>query len=778
MTYRVLITLLLMFSMTGSSLAQQPAPATSQSPPLQSPQQSPASQSQTTAPQQTAPGDDDVVRITANLVQIDAVVTDKKGKQITNLSDQDFEILEDGHAQKITNLSYVTLKPPTGEPQPAAVAGIKGTGAKNNSAPPVHLRPEQVHRTIALVVDDLGLSFQSMVYVRKALKKFVDEQMQPGDMAAIIRTRAGTGALQQFTGDKRQLNAAIERIRWDPSGTGLLGAFAPIDLDPLTKLNVRAAATIPGAAPSFGEANQTEQFRKDVFSVGTLGALKFVVQGMRPMPGRKSVILMSDGISIFRSLNRQSPGAEGEQGSSGNERQSRDQQSASGILDALQRLTDFANRASVVIYTMDARGLQTRGLSAQDNTNDQTTAGVGSALATRNYDFLNSQDGLNYLSRQTGGFLIHDTNDLAGGIEKVLDDQNGYYLIGYRPDDSTFNANGQRSFHNLTVRVKPSGLKVRARTGFYGITDEEIRAVPRTDDQQMLEALVSPFSSADVHLRLTSLFGSDTHNQPVMRALLHIDGHDLTFTDATDGWHQLSFEVLAVTFGDSGIVADKFGRTETMRVREDAYQLAQQQGLIYTLNVPLHSGGAYQLRVAVRDLGSKRVGSASQFVEVPDLKKKQLALSGIVVAGLDPAATSAARLAPISASDPATGDKPGTLSSEREAQANPAVRRLRPGMTLNYAYSIYNAARDKHTSRAQLQTQVRLFRGTQLVYTGKVMVLDTDAPANTQPISAAGTVQLGANEKPGDYFLQVIVTDLLADQKHNTTTSWIDFEIL
>ena len=769
MKYRVLITLLLTFSMSVSSLAQQPAPTTSPSPTSQSP---------TTAPPQTAQGDDDVVRITANLVQIDAVVTDRKGKQITNLSDQDFEILEDGRAQKITNLSYVSLKPPAGEPQPLATASAKDTGTRDKGVPPVHLRPEQVHRTIALVVDDLGLSFQSMVYVRKALKKFVDEQMQPGDMAAIIRTRAGTGALQQFTGDKRQLYLAIERIRWDPSGTGLVGAFAPIDLNPLAKLSVRAAASIPGSVPSFGESDRTEQFRKDVFSVGTLGALKFVVQGMRPMPGRKSVILMSDGISIFRPLTRQSPGAEGEQGSSGNERQSRDQEAAGGILDALRRLTDFANRASVVIYTMDARGLQTMGLSAQDNTNDQTSIQVVGGLAERRYEFLNSQDGLNFLSQQTGGFLIHDTNDLAGGIEKVLDDQKGYYLIGYRPDDSTFNANGQRSFHNLTVRVKPSGLKVRARTGFYGITDEEIRAVPQSSDQQMLEALVSPFSSADVHLRLTSLFGSDTHNQPVMRALLHIDGHDLTFTDAPDGWHQLSFEVLAVTFGDSGTVADKFGRTETMRVRDDAYRQAQQQGLIYTLNVPLHSGGAYQLRVAVRDMGSKRVGAASQFVEVPDLKKGQLALSGIVVAGLDPAATSAARLSPVSASNAVTGVQAGALDSEREAQANPAVRRLHPGMTLNYAYSIYNAARDKQTNRTQLQTQVRLFRGTQLVYTGKVVYLEADQPANSKPVSAAGTVQLGANEKPGDYFLQVIVTDLLADQKHNTTTSWIDFEIL
>jgi hypothetical protein len=80
--------------------------------------------------------------------------------------------------------------------------------------PPTKLHPEDVRRTIALVIDDLGLSFRSTYDVRNALKKFVDQQMQPGDLVAIIRTSGGIGALQQFTADKRQLHAAIERVNW------------------------------------------------------------------------------------------------------------------------------------------------------------------------------------------------------------------------------------------------------------------------------------------------------------------------------------------------------------------------------------------------------------------------------------------------------------------------------------------------------------------------------------------------------------------------------------
>ncbi|MGD1157428.1 MAG: VWA domain-containing protein, partial [Terriglobia bacterium] len=120
------------------------------------------------APEQ--PSQQGVIRITVNLVQVDAVVTDSKGRQVTNLRPEDFEILEDGRPQTITNLSYITVAAPAGREAPAQPpAGPPGVP----SVPPVRLRPEQVRRTIAIVVDDLGLSFESTVYVRQALKKFV-----------------------------------------------------------------------------------------------------------------------------------------------------------------------------------------------------------------------------------------------------------------------------------------------------------------------------------------------------------------------------------------------------------------------------------------------------------------------------------------------------------------------------------------------------------------------------------------------------------------------------
>ncbi|MFL6335964.1 MAG: VWA domain-containing protein [Pyrinomonadaceae bacterium] len=726
----------------------------------------PASSQQPEDPRrQGAPDEDEVVRISTNLVQVDAVVTGGDGRQVTDLSARDFEILEDGRPQQIANFSYVSLGGPSPD-APAAPAVRKGRGFI--PPPPVRLRPERVRRTIALVIDDLSLSFESMVSVRQALKKFIDEQMQPDDLAAVVLSSAGSGALQQFTADKRRLYAAVEQLRWYPNGRGGINAFKPIDLDPLEKLQARSQ-NMPGATistnPDYSGSNaDVEDFRQDTTSVGTLGAIKYVVRGMLELPGRKSIVLVSDGLKVFDPVKRN----ENSNGSTSAGRRGRDRD-VNGMAESLRRLADLANRASVVIYTMDARGLATLGFNANDDTQDIPADGVRSRVEGRRDEYFASQDGLSYLARQTGGFFIRDTNDLAGGIRKVYDDQKGYYLIGYRPDPSTFDPNtGARQFHRLTVRLKRPGLKVRTRTGFYGVADAELRPAPRTDTQQLAAALESPFASGDLHLRLTSLFFDEPSGGPFTRNLIHIDGHDLTFTDEPDGWHKVSFDILAVTYGVVGEAVERYGRTEAMRVSEVAYRQAREYGLVYTLDVPLKKAGAYQMRIAVRDAVSNRIGSANQFIEVPDLGRKRLALSGLAVTGIPEGAAAVQT----SAASPLT-DAP-----EPDPQSSPAVRRLRPGMTLEYAYLIYNARTAASSPAPRLLTQVRLFREGRLVYAGKVYPYRIGGQKDLRRLPMTGTLQLAPDARPGEYYLQVIVTDQLAGEKQGTVTTWTDLEVL
>jgi VWFA-related protein len=683
-----------------------------------------------------------LLRVTVNLVQVDAVVTDSKGNQITNLTADDFLLLQDGKPQKITHFSYISTAAPTPAPvAPARVTPVKGAPAP----PPMKLRPDQIRRTVAMVVDDLGLSFESMAQIRSALKKFVDQQMQPGDLVAIIRTGAGMGALQQFTSDKHQLYAAIDRVKYNPMGRGGVGAFAPV------------------GGESGGGAGMNS-FRDEYFTRGTIGALNFVIAGLKEMPGRKAVVLMSDSIRLFN-----------EQGLN------------DIILEQMRQLTDAANRASVVIYGIDARGLPTLSLTAEDNPKGRknlTGPGLARIQQQRHEEYFRSQDGLNYLAQETGGLFVHDTNDIAGGMRRVLDDQRGYYLLGYTPDDATFQQlkDKKRQYHKLSVKLKKPGLSIRSRTGFFGVPDQNTKPVYRTRGEQLFAALGSPFGGGAVHLRLTALFAENPKEGSFVQSMLHIEGHDLTFSDEPDDWHKAVIDILLVTFSDSGVEMDQSSQTYTVRLRGAAYRNALEHGFTYTVNHPVKKPGAYQLRTAVRDAATEKIGSASQFIEVPDLTKGHLTLSGLMLRASRPAAPAA----PAAPADPSEQAKPApplseqaqTEETEIEALGSPAVRIFRPGRRVDYALQILNSQEDTATKRPQLETQLLLFHDGKQIYAGKPKPLDPQQSPDIKSVVTAGQLQLGSKMEPGEYAMQIVVTDKLAKEKFRTVGQSIDFEVM
>jgi VWFA-related protein len=676
------------------------------------------------------------------------VVVDKNGQPVTDLKPAEVQIFEDNRAQKITHFSYIVADK---QPETARTSKSAATDKNAPPAPPVVLRPEQVRRTIAIVVDDLGLSFESTYFVRRALKKFVDEQMQPGDLVAIIRTGGGAGALQQFTSEKQQLHAAIDHIRWYAAGRAGVTASAPIEDTPEASADLEAATA------------DLNQFREDVFAVGTLGEVGYVVKGLRELPGRKSIILISDGFRIHSS---------------------NDPTREYRAMENLRELVDQASRASVVIYTMNATGLQTLGLTAADYATGrnvmQPPSAVTQQLSNRRNTALELQEGLDYLAEETGGISVRNTNDLSGGIRRMMDDQKGYYLIGFRPDESTFDPRtGRRTFHKLSLKVTRAGkFEVRMRNGFFGVTDEEARSTPRTPQEQVVEALTSPFHTTGVRLQLTSVFVNDPKQGSFLRVLLHINANDLTFTDEPDGSHKAIFQLVAFTFGAGTAVVDQTGLTYTIRIPATTYEQTLKAGFVYYLTVPIKKPGAYQLRVAVRDEKSERVGSASQFVAVPDVGKDQLTLSSLVVAGIDPAAykNKAARRAAAAVSS--TSQQDADQADQIDPDAGPALRHFHQGLAMEFGYAIYNPKLDQATGLPRLQTQLRLFRDGHPVFIGKEEPFKLNNPTDLKRFSVSGAIFLGKDLVPGEYVFQVIVTDLLADEKHRAVAQWTDFEIV
>jgi VWFA-related protein len=689
-----------------------------------------------------------LIRIDVNLVQVDAVVTDSKGKRVTNLPATAFEILQDGKAQSITNFAYVSAgvsaKPGGGTDPAHPVAQVKLAKGEVPPPPPV-LQPAAVRRTLALMVDDLGLSGESIPAVRVAIRNFIDQQMRPGDLVAIVRTSAGMGALQQFTTDKRLLYAALDRVKYGESRVGV-SSFAPLGS------GVRGRGAYADAT--------LNNLREETFAIGSLGAMRFVVNAMKDFPGRKSVVLFTENIRlIFR-------GATDEM-----------------VAQAVQQLSDAASRASVVIHAIDPRGMQDFNITPADDTTGMSRRRMRGVPARREAEMINTQEGSFALAEATGGLFLQNTNDLAAALRKAAEDSDGYYLIGYHPDANTFeNSNGQPKFHKVDIKLKGSGLQVRSRNGFFGEAGGN-QPLEHTREAELAHALQSPFSAGSIHPRLTAVFSNQPKTGSVINALLYFNPNELKWS-SEPGSYKASIDVAAAAFDENGLALTPIDTTFNLQLNTEKYFEAMKKGMVYDIHIPVHRSGPYVVRAALRDPATEGSGSAEQYVEVPDIESGHLALSGIAFQGVAPNVAAQGKPDPARTGDPGvdlllTGScEPCVLAPEGDGTNRAARRIFQRGTMVLYAYEIMNAVVNTKagaSGRPELEVETRLFRDGAQVRDDKAML--THAGADTQRLRAEGRMTLDRSIAPGEYVLQVIVTDKLAKSKFSTVTQSMDFEI-
>jgi VWFA-related protein len=606
------------------------------------------------------------------------------------------------------------------------------------------------------VVDDLTLSIGSMVWVREALKKFVDEQMQDGDLVAIIRTGAGVGALQQFTMDKRQLTAAIERVKFNSAGSGALAFFNPVDTSltermitvdsvgartPVISLDVDPPAFVADRDAS--ERNFNE-FRENIFASGTLGALNFIVRGMRQLPGRKSVILLSDGLSL---VTRDGSG----------------RPEFSRIYAAMKHLVDFANRASVVFYTIHAPGLVVPGFGAEDDLGSLQRSDGATASSDMLTDRLNkindTQQGLRYLADETGGLAYFNQNDIGAGIRRVLNDQS-YYLVAYEPDEETFNAKASR-YNKFEVKVLRDGARARYRSGFFSYSEEKLAKPKLSVTESLIGALTSPFGENEIAVRMNAIFAADAKQNAFVRTIVNVDAKDLTFKKGPDGRYRTSIDIVAITLNDVGKIMDERPQNFTFTFEEKEYQKFLERGLVTSFSLPIKKPGPYTVRLAIRDVATERVGSANQFIDIPDLKKNRLALSGLALENV-PFETF-------------------VRSSSREAQVEGAdsmwdmsARKFRPGTVLRFGYQIYNA-KAAEPGRS-LSYDMKLFNSKGPVFESGRKPITQISYESSKLFAAIGGIKLGESLAPGDYVLQLDVSE--PGPSPRTVTQFVQFEIV
>ncbi len=685
---------------------------------------------QTTQPTPPQTVEDEVVKISTDLVQIDAVVTDKKGNPVIDLTANDIEILQDGKPQKITGFSYVNTE--TGKKMQTARSGK--TDKNMPLPPPTVINAVETSRIITFVVDDGNcfVSMRGMKTARDGLRKFVREQMQPGDLVAIYLSHAGSSLLQQYTSDKTRLLDIVGKIR----GYSTLGNCGGSGIE---NENKTGSESILNESKRDRENRQAvEEFNRDNQVSGTIGVVKFALNGLRRVGGRKILFLLSENLPIADGNNLYV-----------------------NSFSKTRNLIELANRTSVVINSIDVRGLVAPGAQASDSfkIGDPQTLDKNSSIG----DLSGRLSGMAYAADKTGGKLYRNMNFIDYPIQQALKAETGYYLIGYQPEEETFKG---KKFHEIKIKLNRADLVVNSRSGFSGITDKDIRSKPRTGDSELYEAVVAPLPSAGLNLRVTAFFANTASEGSFARTLLYLDGKKLTFTDEPDGMKKAVFDVFAVTLDGKNEVVDEFNRTHTIRFPAIYLAEVQQKGLVYSADVPVKKAGDYNFRIAVRDASSKLLGSASQQIEVPNLIKSKIFLSGLTLGEMT-----------------MEGGKPVMPSIEKavnafatvSASSIPAIRKFHSGSILGYSYKIYNARIDKTTNQPVLSVQVILYRDGEIVLDGKPQNAQLEPQNDLTRINDYGYLKLTPDISEGDYALQIIVKDL---QSNKTTSQWIDFEVV
>src|SRR5262245_6181571 len=426
---------------------------------------------------QNPSGQDQPIRVKTELIDLRAVVTDKRGQPVTDLKKEDFELMENGKPQEVSFFSVVKI-PGRGEAGPSAPP----PAAAPAGAPGGATRPaETTGRTVLLYVDTLHLSPQSLLTVKQALRKFIDERLTDQDLTAIVTSAGSLGVVEQFTRDRRVLRYAIDRLgAWPNSRDSLFTPYIAgmVDRGDREALQVARAIYIaeehvPPNDPTITQMVQMKSRQvlaeATYLRRATLITLKEVVKRLSDLPGQRLLVMVSDGFTLF---------------------------DAGGGQDTndLQSVTSRAVQSGVVIYSIDAKGLQPSALFDASLGNIPNDPRISSYVSAGERDL---ENGLNALAKDTGGEAFFNTNDTAGAIGRALDDNQVYYTMGYYPaiDES------DKKFRKIAIRIKNHpDYKVRAQRGYLPadlakkVKEEEAK----TPQQRFVNAVLAPLPLTEI----------------------------------------------------------------------------------------------------------------------------------------------------------------------------------------------------------------------------------------------------------------------------------------
>jgi VWFA-related protein len=699
----------------------------------------------TTIAQNPRPADDDVIRITTELVQTGVVVLGKDGKFVDGLKPEDFVLKIDGRQVTPSFCERVVAGSLREEK-------LEGSIAKGAAAPPPSSGVTYKGRNIIFFVDDLHLSAVSVQRTRNAILEFVENDMSLEDQVAIASPSGQIGFLQRFSDSKPVVRAAVGRLNHKPytvrdldqnpmteyqalrieqgdtsaidyyateiikaSNMRVVGGLGPPNGGPVgavkdTGNRQTAGMTRETAARVVKDRANMLMRQSESVTTGTLSALESLMRSLSQMSGRKLVFLISDGFFL--------------------------NDKSTGFSNRINRITDAAARGNLVIYSVDARGLAGATdvtSNRHDSLNQLSRANVGELQA--------SQDGLNALAVDTGGKAFFNMGALTPAIKDALRETSNYYLLAWRPSGEDQKSPSFKRVE-ITIPSRPE-LSVRMARGFFSgepkpedkpadtntATTETVETSKNVGNA-LMSALAAPSARTALPTKLFVSFVDVPGSGPVLTAATQMSVEGLGY--GADGKQPAAIDLAGVVLNDQGKQAGSF--KTRLNVSPLSSTSIKDPSVVYSHQLPLKPG-IYQIRVAARDDKSGTVGSAAQWIEIPDLSSKKLMVSTLLLGGHISNAVQ----------DQKAGGDQVQFSVDR---------RFARGSQLTFFTIIYNAT----TPAPKLESQIEILRGGQRVVASPVM------PVVVEPNTDLARIPYGANVglktmAPGRYVLKVTVTD-------------------
>jgi VWFA-related protein len=534
---------------------------------------------------------DTTFRVRVNLVLVRVVVRDAQGRAIPDLRQEDFELFDNRKPQTITSFSVETGDAPA--PRSASKDG-SGNGVELSSGK----TPVLPQRFVAMVFDDMHMIVDDTTLIRTAGMRLLDS-LAPSDRVAVFGT---SGQLtQEFTDDRELLKSALMGIIPRPLQPPMNRDCPDIDFymaDLIQNKRDQQAMAVAtedalqcgynGDTKHIDDARrlaETEAMRAltagDTESEYTNRHIEDVLRRMSTVPGQRIITFISPGYLL----------------------------TASALESA--SLIEKANRANVVINTIDARGLYVPDLQgdiANPVRDSYSTGGIKSSYRLLAQSA--QSDILRELADGTGGTFFHNRNDIGEGMRLAVAAPTVSYVLGFSP--KTFSVSGR--FHTLSVKLAgKQKYVVQARRGYY--TQQGSKDPEELAKQEIQEAVFSQEELRDLTAELQTQFFKPDQTNARLAVLAHVDLRGIRFRKEGDRSRD-DLRIATAIFDQNGNLVTGCEKLVEMRLKEATYDRLSKSGLTVKSSFDIKPG-TYMVRMVVRDVGGSQMATRNGAVTIP-----------------------------------------------------------------------------------------------------------------------------------------------------------------